>query len=102
MPLGDSITAGYTDNPNWKVPFEFGYRSGLFQLLTARGIPFQFVGNSPEPWNGLFGRPTNQPIPDLRPLAQDQHEGYGGKAPLSSPKTSRRGWRTTARTSSSS
>lgn len=79
MPLGDSITAGYTDNPNWRVPFQFGYRSELFTLLTRQGIPFQFVGNSPEPWNGQFGRPTNQPVPDLRPLAQDQHEGYGGQ-----------------------
>ena len=26
MCLGDSITAGYTDNPDWDVPFEFGYR----------------------------------------------------------------------------
>jgi hypothetical protein len=24
--VGDSITAGYTDNPTWDVPFEFGYR----------------------------------------------------------------------------
>lgn len=79
MPAGDSITAGYTDNPNWKVPFQFGYRSDLFTLLSHNGIPFQFVGNSLEPWNGLFGLPTNQPAPDLRPIAQDQHEGYGGQ-----------------------
>ncbi|HOY58636.1 MAG TPA: GDSL-type esterase/lipase family protein [Verrucomicrobiota bacterium] len=79
MPLGDSITAGYTDNPNWKVPFQFGYRSGLFSLLSSNGIPFQFVGNSLEPWNGVFGLPTNQPTPDLRLVAQDQHEGYGGQ-----------------------
>jgi len=79
MPVGDSITAGYTDNPNWKVPFEFGYRRDLFNLLQSNGIPFQFVGNSLEPWNGLFGVPTNHPAPDLRTIAQDQHEGYGGQ-----------------------
>lgn len=79
MPLGDSITAGYTDNPVWNVPFQFGYRSELFKLLSSNGIPFQFVGNSLEPWNGLFGLPKNKPDPDLRPLAQDQHEGYGGQ-----------------------
>lgn len=79
MPVGDSITAGYTDNPDWKVPFEFGYRGHLFDLLNRQGIPFQFVGNSLEPWNGVFGVPTNQPVPDLRLVAQDQHEGYGGQ-----------------------
>lgn len=79
MPVGDSITAGYTDNSAWTVAFQFGYRSGLFDLFTSNGIPFQFVGNSPEPWNGVFGMPTNTPSPDLRTVAQDQHEGYGGQ-----------------------
>jgi lysophospholipase L1-like esterase len=79
MPVGDSITAGYTDNPNWTVPFQFGYRSALYELLNSNGIPVQFVGYSPEPWNGLFGLPTNQPSPDLRKVVQDQHEGYGGQ-----------------------
>ena len=37
--VGDSITAGYTDNPNWNVPFEFGYRSGLYTRLTNASIP---------------------------------------------------------------
>lgn len=76
--VGDSITAGYTDNPTWHVPFEFGYRSGLYTRLTNAGISFQFVGASPEPWNGAFGTPTNTPSPDLRTVAQDQHRGYGG------------------------
>lgn len=79
MPVGDSITAGYTDNPTWKVPFQSGYRSALFGLLESNGIPVQFVGNSLEPWNGLFGVPSNRPVPDLRTIAQDQHEGYGGQ-----------------------
>ena len=35
--VGDSITAGYTDNPTWNVPFEFGYRSGLYTRLTDAG-----------------------------------------------------------------
>ena len=48
--VGDSITAGYTDNPTWDVPFEFGYRQGLFERLQKSGCQFQFVGDSPEPW----------------------------------------------------
>ena len=78
MCLGDSITAGYTDNPDWQVPFEFGYRSGLYRRLTEAGYVFQFVGASPEPWNGVFGRPRNKPVLDLRALNQDHHRGYGG------------------------
>jgi len=35
--VGDSITAGYTDNPKWDVPFEFGYRQGLFERLQKAG-----------------------------------------------------------------
>ena len=78
MAVGDSITTGYTDNPAWTVPFAFGYRSELYTLLTHAGFDFQFVGGSPEPWNGLSGMPTNTPSPDLRPLGQDNHRGYGG------------------------
>jgi lysophospholipase L1-like esterase len=80
LPVGDSITAGYTDNPSWRVPFEFGYRGPLFQMLRSNGIPVQFVGNCAEPWNGLWKVPTNQPTPDLRALGQDHHEGHGAKA----------------------
>ena len=57
--VGDSITAGYTDNPIWNVPFEFGYRQGLFERLQKAGYQFQFVGDSPEPWDGRFGLPKN-------------------------------------------
>ena len=78
MCLGDSITAGYTDNPDWNVPFEFGYRSGLYSLLAAAGHDIQFVGESPEPWDGRFGLPTNTPKLDLRGMGQDKHRGYGG------------------------
>lgn len=83
MPLGDSITAGYTDNPTWaNHPFEFGYRSGLYTRLTNAGYDFQFVGGSLEPWNGIFGDPTHggtyKPSLDLRDLGQDGHRGYGG------------------------
>jgi len=77
--LGDSITAGFTDNPNWTVPFQFGYRSGLYLRLTNSGLAFQFVGNSPQPWNGTDGTVTNTPVVDLRTVDQDHHEGYGGK-----------------------
>lgn len=77
--VGDSITAGYTDNPSWRVPFEFGYRGPLYEMLRNAGVPVQFVGSSPEPWDGIWKVPTNQPSPDLRRLGQDQHAGYGGK-----------------------
>jgi len=82
MPLGDSITAGYTDNPTWNVPFEFGYRSGLYTRLTNAGYDFQFVGSSLEPFNNAFGDPTRggtvSPTLDLRSLGQDGHNGFGG------------------------
>ena len=78
MCVGDSITAGYTDNPKWDVPFQFGYRSALHTLLTNAGYGVQFVGESAEPWDGLFGTPRNKPAPDLRATDQDHHRGYGG------------------------
>jgi hypothetical protein len=82
MPVGDSITAGYTDNPNWNVPFDFGYRGALYDLLQAN-FPgrFTFVGASPEPWNNAAGKlltPPTPPSPDLRLVDQDHHRGYGG------------------------
>jgi len=81
--VGDSISVGYTDNPKWTVPFQFGFRSGLYTRLTNSGLAFQFVGNSREPWNGgskgTFGVPTNALKLDLRALGQDHCEGYGGK-----------------------
>ena len=78
MPLGDSITAGYTDNPQWQHPFEFGYRSGLYERLKEARYKFQFVGKSPEPWDGKWRVPSNEPSPDLRRLGMDNHRGYGG------------------------
>ena len=88
MPLGDSITAGYTDNPpsggtgGWTVPFEFGYRKQLYQLLHNAAYDFVFVGASPEPWVSNYGDPTHggtvSPTFDLRPIGQDGHRGYGG------------------------
>ncbi len=82
MPLGDSITAGYTDNSAWKHPFEFGYRSGLYKRLTNANINFTFVGKSTEPLDNRFGDPTHGgkvlPKLDLRKAGQDGHRGYGG------------------------
>jgi lysophospholipase L1-like esterase len=78
MCVGDSITAGYTDNPKWTVPFEFGYRRGLYQRLIQAGYRFQFVGESPEPRDGLSGLHGNTPTLDLRAQDQDHHRGYGG------------------------
>lgn len=43
MPLGDSITAGYTDNPTWNHHFEFGYRRGLLRRLRDAGMDFVFT-----------------------------------------------------------
>ncbi len=81
--VGDSISVGYTDLPTWIVPYNFGARSGLYTRLTNSHMAVQFVGNSPEPWNGgsagTYAIPTNAPALDLRPLGQDHCEGYGGK-----------------------
>ncbi len=87
MPLGDSITAGYTDNTRrggggWAVPFEFGYRKQLYHLLHEAGYDFVFVGASPEPWVSNYSDPTRggtvSPSFDLRTIGQDGHRGYGG------------------------
>lgn len=81
MPVGDSITCGYTDNPTWSVPFNYGWRGGLFRLLNARRRGrFTFVGASPEPWNNGFGDPLSNPRTSqfLRLIGQDNHRGYGG------------------------
>ena len=91
MCLGDSITVGYTDNPHWKVPFKFGYRSRLYTLLKGAGYHFTFVGDSPQPWNKMSGDPTHggtyKPAFDLRDLGADHHQGGGG-APIGALK----GW----------
>lgn len=76
MCLGDSVTAGYTDNPSWTVEFDFGFRSGLYTRLTNAGYSIQFVGESPEPWNGTYGMPKAIGSPDLRNVDQDHHRGY--------------------------
>jgi lysophospholipase L1-like esterase len=78
MCVGDSITAGYTDNPKWMHPFEYGYRGGLLRRLMQAGYRVQFVGESPEPWDGRYGLPHNTPTFDLKTLDQDHHRGYGG------------------------
>ena len=78
MAVGDSITVGYTDNPVWSVPFEFGFRGELFKALTNSGYNIQFVGGSPEPFDGKFKSPNNTPKFDLRRINQDHCRGYGG------------------------
>lgn len=85
MCLGDSITVGYTDNPDWaNHPFKFGYRSGLYTCLTNAGYNFKLVGGSTEPWTGISGDPTHggtyTPALDLRDVGQDGHRGYGGQS----------------------
>ena len=84
MCIGDSITAGFTDNPSWQNhPFKFGYRGGLYTRLNGAGYRFCFVGGSNEPWSGSSGDPTKsgayKPTLDLRDLGQDGHRGYGGR-----------------------
>ena len=91
MCLGDSITVGYTDNPHWKVPFKFGYRSRLYTLLKKAGYDFTFVGDSPQPWDAKSGDPsyggTYKPEFDLRDFGQDHHQGGRG-----SPIPALKGW----------
>jgi len=72
MPVGDSIAVGYTNLPGQpEVPFEYGWRAGLYTQLTSAGHSFQYVGSSgqPVPGPGYTG-------PDLEGL--DQNHLYGG------------------------
>ncbi|MBC2603178.1 GDSL-type esterase/lipase family protein [Puniceicoccus vermicola] len=82
MPLGDSITVGYT-NADWSGgAWESGYRSGLYTLLTQAGYSFKFVGSSQEPESLRNPRNTDPAYPptlDLETLNQAEHNGYGGK-----------------------
>ncbi|MFL2581751.1 MAG: SGNH/GDSL hydrolase family protein [Flavobacteriales bacterium] len=83
MPMGNSITAGYTDNPTWSHLFNFGYRGYLYTSLTNSGYEVQYQGSSLEPWNSIWGDPslggTYAPPFDLRTISQDNHHGYGGQ-----------------------
>jgi autotransporter-associated beta strand protein len=76
MPMGDSITVGYTNPPNWTYPYEDGYRYDLYTQLTNAGLSIQYVGNSGEPWNGVYSIPPNTPTPDLRAIGEDNMEGF--------------------------
>jgi len=80
--IGDSITVGYTDNPTWNDDFNFGYRGHLYTSLRDAGYDFQFLGDSPQPWNNFSGDPskgdTYKPSFDLRDLGQDKHQGGEG------------------------
>jgi hypothetical protein len=76
MPMGDSITAGYTDNPVWNEPYAYGYRSGLYNRLHSADYNFVFVGQSTELPNHTTG---TTPPADLAALGQNAHNGYGGQ-----------------------
>ena len=82
MPIGDSITVGYT-NADWTGgAFEFGYRSGLYTLLSNDGYDFRFVGNSTEPGTFRDPRTTDPAWPptlNLETLGQAANNGYAGK-----------------------
>src|SRR5207253_10186335 len=62
--------------PRWDIEFSFSYRIGLYKRMTNAGYTIQFVGESPEPWTGLYGLPQFIAKPDLRDLGQDHHRGY--------------------------
>jgi len=83
MPLGDSITVGYTGFSWDQHPFQFGYRSELYRKLKSEGWQFKFVGQSTQPWIHEFPieSPTNEYVVDLRKYDQDGHRGYGGISP---------------------
>ena len=96
MPLGDSITAGYTDPSTWNFPFNYGYRAPLATAMLASGIPFHFVGSGPDPFytTDSTGTATSTqwpdgditkggtvfPVTELRDPAIDQgaNRGYSG------------------------
>ena len=77
MPIGDSITAGYTDG-SYNEPFWYGYRSGLYNRLDSAGYNFVFVGQSPQLPDHL---PVGTvPPADLNALQQNAHNGYSGES----------------------
>jgi len=82
MPMGDSITVGYT-NADWSGgAFEFGYRSGLYSLLSNAGYDFRFIGSSTEPRTFRDPRTTDPAWPptlNLETLGQAANNGYAGK-----------------------
>ncbi|MEM9111500.1 MAG: PEP-CTERM sorting domain-containing protein [Planctomycetota bacterium] len=80
MPVGDSITAGYTDNPTWNEPYQYGYRSTLYNLLVGGGYNPQFVGSSGELLDHETISPGTTPPADLHALGQNAHHGFGGSA----------------------
>jgi lysophospholipase L1-like esterase len=65
MPLGDSITAGYTGNPSEDAPG--GYRNNLYADLSAAGIGVNFVGSS-----------NQNPSPLLTANNETSNEGASG------------------------
>jgi GDSL-like Lipase/Acylhydrolase family len=65
MPLGDSITVGYTGIPGADVPG--GYRNNLYADLTTAGIPIQFEGST-----------TQLPSPLLTANNETENEGHSG------------------------
>ena len=69
MPVGDSITWGYTwANGVYSGDANAGYRGILYNNLTAMGDAFQFVGTS-------NANPGSLPT---TPVNQTYHDGWGG------------------------
>lgn len=74
MPIGDSITVGYTNLAGQpEVPFTYGCRADLYTRLTDAGYSFQYVGGSTE-----HPTPSSDCL-NLAALNQDYHNGYGGQ-----------------------
>ena len=64
MPLGDSITSGYSAETGYQGG---GYRDPLYTLLHGIGCDFTFVGSN-----------TDRPTTTLTNAGQINHEGHGG------------------------
>lgn len=82
MPVGDSITVGYTDNNFWTHPYLYGWRLPLFNTIeTSHPGRITYVGECPEPRDGGGLSPDVNPASSfaLADIGQDHHRGYGGQ-----------------------
>ena len=81
MPLGDSITAGEGDDPNWDQTLAnfiavVGWRERLFNLLSGAGYNFRFVGNRVSGYDDEVSGDPNYGTPFYN--VGRYNEGHGG------------------------